>query len=73
MVCMGMTPSEGHMAIHIGRREFLATLGGGSRRVRSMPTLPSLAQPSGTCRIAAWSGVSALFHASLRPFAARQG
>src|ERR1700737_4624916 len=25
--CMGMTPREGHMAIHIGRREFIVTLG----------------------------------------------
>ena len=25
---MGMTPTEGHMAIHIGRREFIGTLGG---------------------------------------------
>src|SRR3974390_2723082 len=24
---MGLTPQEGHMAIHIGRREFMATLG----------------------------------------------
>src|SRR6516165_4915187 len=25
---MGMTPTEGHMAIHIRRREFVVTLGG---------------------------------------------
>ena len=69
----GHDPLGGSHGNPLGRREFLATLGGGSRRVRSTPTLPSLAQPSGTCRIAAWPGVSALFHASLRPFAARQG
>src|SRR5262245_932408 len=27
---MSMTPREGHMAIHIGRREFIATLIGGA-------------------------------------------
>jgi hypothetical protein len=45
--CMGMTPPEGHMALHVGRREFIATLSG----VAAWPLLAGAQQAGKVYRI----------------------